>query len=477
MVSALSRFRTPALAGGLAAAAGLALAAAMHLLGVVPAMIIATGLVYLPFVIWRPGLALALLLIPVVLFEGQSGNVSSVPRLYATVSALHTTPAEGLILVAALALLVRAYRVGIRPPWPLTWPLALLGVATVAGAVVGLSNHAQSGDVFITVRHLAYLVLMPWIVVNVWRDPETIRRGLAVAAALVIVKAVLGLVSLHGGSQVDPTTGAVTSLTYYEPTSNFLSMLYLLLVLAAGIRRVRLPVWVWLGTPLVFASLLLSFRRSFWIGLVLGLLLVTVLAPGAMGRVRLVLVAGIIGLGLSLSLATGVVKDLQLQGQLAQRAQSINPAQLSSNPEDRYRLDERRNVLAEITRHPVTGLGLNVPWTARYPVSLSNGDPNYVHFAALWFWLKLGILGLVAYLALMLSGIRAGYRAWNRCRDSLLQITGLALAVGLLSLMVVETTATFTGADPRFTIVLGAILGLLGSLWRLAGVRPRPPQP
>jgi len=440
----------------------------MHLLGVVPAMIIATGLVYLPFVIWRPGLALALLLIPVVVFEGQSGNVSSVPRLYATVSALHTTPAEVLILVATLALLVRAYRVGIRPPWPLTWPLALLGVATVSGAVVGLSNHAPSGDLFITVRHLIYLVLLPLIVVNVWRDPETIRRVLVVGAALVIVKAGLGLVSLHGGSQVDPTTGAVMSLTYYEPTSNFLSMLYLLFVLGAMIRRVKLPWWVLLGTPLVFASLLLSFRRSFWIGAVLGLLLVLVLAPGIMGRVRLVLIVGLIAVGLSLSLATGVVKDLQLQGQIAQRAQSINPVQLSTNPQDRYRLDERRNVLAEITRHPITGLGLNVPWTARYPVSLSTGDPNYVHFAALWFWLKLGILGLVAYLALMVAGIRAGYRAWRRCRDPLLQNTGLALGIGLLSLMVVETTATFTAADPRFTIVLGTLLGLLAALWRLA---------
>jgi O-antigen ligase len=467
VAASLSRFRAPALAGGLAALAGLTLAVAMHVLGVVGAMLIATGLVYLPFVLWRPGLALGLLLIPVVLLEGQSGNVSALPRFYSTVSSLHTTPLEILLIVAVLALLVRAYRVGLRLPWPLTWPLALLSVATVAGAVVGLSNHAPSGDVFIAVRHLAYLALVPLVVVNACRDRDTIRTVLGVGAALIIVKAALGLISLHSASQVDPLTGAVGSLTYYEPTANFLCVLYLLFVLGALVRRIRLPAWVWLGTPLVFASLLLSYRRSFWIAAVLGLVVVLLLAPGAIGRARIVLIAAAIGLGLTLSSVTGVVTDLHVQGQIVQRVQTINPVQLASNPEDRYRLDERRNVLAALSEHPITGLGLAVPWVARYPVSLSTGDPEYVHFAALYFWLKLGILGLAAYLAVMLSGVRAGYRAWRRCRDPLLGLSGLALGAGLVSLMVAETTATFTASDPRFTVVLGAVLGLLAALARV----------
>jgi len=45
-------------------------------------------------------------------------------------------------------------------------------------------------------------------------------------------------------------------------------------------------------------------------------------------------------------------------------AASLNPSKLEASAEDRYRLDERANVLAEIRAHPIEGLGVTIPWAA-----------------------------------------------------------------------------------------------------------------
>jgi O-antigen ligase len=448
----------------------LALWAAMRLVGVVPALAVAAVLAWLPLLVMRPGVAVGVLLVPAVLLEGQPGELGAFPEFYTSLPA-HTTPLELLLIVAALGVLVHgANETGLRAPWPLSWALVLLVIAILIGMVVGVTSQVDRGLLFTSARHLAYLALVPFVVVNLWRDHQTIRRVLGIGAALTIAKAILGLISLRAGTafHLEGTSTSQTTFTYYEPTVNFLSLLYLLFVLGALLRRVKLPWWVLLGTPIVFASLLLSYRRSFWIGAVLGLLVVLILAAGPAGRPLMLLLAALLGVAFYLTVATGTVKDVQVQGPIVKRFQTLNPSRLVANPEDRYRLDERRNVWAEITDHPITGLGLAQPWTARYPLPVEHtGGRDYVHFAALWYWLKLGLLGLIAYLALTLTGIRAGYRTWRRAGDPLLQVAGLAIGTSLISLSAVETTATFTGVDPRFTIILGATLGLVAALARL----------
>src|SRR5690606_7844454 len=85
---------------------------------------------------------------------------------------------------------------------------------------------------------------------------------------------------------------------------------------------------------------------------------------------------------------------------LAERVRSLSPTQVVTKPADRYRLDERANVIAEIRRAPLTGRGIKVPWrtTERMlPVEVSPAH-EYVHFASLWWWLHMGLLGLIAYI-------------------------------------------------------------------------------
>jgi O-antigen ligase len=160
-----------------------------------------------------------------------------------------------------------------------------------------------------------------------------------------------------------------------------------------------------------------------------------------------------------LAISTGIAIDSQ--SAVGQRLQSLNPSSLSSNAEDRYRLDERKNVLAEIRSHPVVGIGIAVPWQIRYPLSTSDTGQTYVHMAILFYWLKLGLAGVIAYLGYLLTGFVVGVQVFRRHPDPRIRVAGAGAAAGLVGLGVAETTATFLGSELRTTVLVGFVAGLL----------------
>ncbi|HEX2015883.1 MAG TPA: O-antigen ligase family protein [Solirubrobacteraceae bacterium] len=462
MTRTIVRIPLPARVGAATVLAAIGLSVAMLTLGVVPVLAVALGLVLLPLLMMRAEAAASVVLVPAVLFEGTAGQLGGAPAFYQSLP-VHSTPLEVLLVIALIAVLISS-RQGARLRWPgpLTGPLVVLILATVSGMVIGVLNGVDKGLMLTSARTLLYLALVPLVVVNVWRTPRQIRHLLTAAAALIILKSALGIVSLRTGQSFQLQG---TKFTYYEPVVNFLCMGYILFVLAAVLRRVRLPWWVLAGTVVVLMSLVLAYRRSFWIAAVLGFVLVLVMASGQTGRPLLLLACAVIGVAVYLTVVQGVVTEPQASGPLARRLASLNPNKLTTNPDDRYRLDERRNVLAELRDQPITGLGLANPWHARYPLPAEHvGGHDYVHFAALWFWLKLGLIGLIGYGALMIGAVSAARRVWIAHADPLLRSLGLAIGVTIVGLFVVETTATFTGANPRFTVIFGAVLGVLASV-------------
>ena len=121
-------------------------------------------------------------------------------------------------------------------------------------------------------------------------------------------------------------------------------MVALLAIITAIVARLRPPLWMLLGTPLLIASLVLSYRRSFWIAAVLGVLLVVLLALSPVGRRLLVPTALFVAAGIWL---LGSI-NFQSQNPLVKRAASLSPTSLTTNVEDRYRIDERANVWGEL---------------------------------------------------------------------------------------------------------------------------------
>lgn len=394
-----------------------------------------------------------------VLCEGPSFGILTFSshlyvEVYKDVNAL-----DLLVGLAAVAVAVDLIRTG-RPlyvPGPLKLPLLLLLLAMIAGALTGHAAGGSTRFVLASEDVLGYLLVLPVAVANLEIDRERLRWLLRGAVALAIVKAVLGLIEVAGGH--GQSIEHSSTLTYYEPTANWIVMMALLAIFAAVLARVRPPLWMLLGSPLLLASLLLSYRRSFWIAAALGLLLVLLLGTSPMGRRMLLPVSLLVVLAVWILGST----SFQSQSPIVKRVTSLQSSKVEANVEDRYRLDERANVLSEIGLHPITGLGMTIPWQAMArPLPVEHeGGRLYVHFAALWFWLKLGILGLFAYIAVIAASLMLAWKAWRASREPMLRAFGLASLCGVVALVVLDTTASFTGVDARFTVLFGAQLGLL----------------
>jgi O-Antigen ligase len=453
-----------AVASAAAALAVLALAAVRYGAHALALPLVAVAALAL---IQRARFAVALAVAVPVLIEGSSEDFLGIPRLYDPF-AFGLTPTEMLLGLAVLAVLLDRMRAErpLRLAGPLTVPLALVVLATVAGVVTARFNGVNTMDIVFAARQLVWLPLVPLLVVNVVETPRQLRGALAFGAGLAVVKAALGVAGVVAGVGlvVDDAT-----ITYYEPTANWLVLLALLGVWAALLTRGRPPGWLVAAAPLLVLSLALSFRRSFWVGAVLALLLVFLIGSRPLGR-RVVAVTAVL---LALAAWTVSLQPLQTETPIVERARSLEPSKVESNAQDRYRLDELRNVTASIRDHPVTGLGLGGKWAAVHPLAIEHENGRgYTHVVALWWWMKLGILGLIAYLALIGTMLRTSWQVWRRSADRLLAATGLGIFCGVLALGVVETVGSFTGVDPRFTALVGAVVGLLAVMRRLA-LRPQ----
>jgi len=82
--------------------------------------------------------------------------------------------------------------------------------------------------------------------------------------------------------------------------------------------------------------------------------------------------------------------------------------------------------------------------------------------------LKLGVLGLCAYIGVIIGSVLLAWRTRRTVHPPWLRAFCLASACAIAGLAVMDTTASFTGVEARFTVVLAAQIGLLGLLTRRA---------
>jgi hypothetical protein len=449
-----------ALAAGMATA--LIILIAGHKLGNTEALVVPLLLTLLVIVLMRPVLAVCLTVGVAILCEGGTFGLFTFMNDVYTPLYKRLTPLDGLVALAVISVALDMLRDkrSLRFPRELRFPHMILVLGMISGVAVGKAGGSGIKSLLLAENLIAYLLILPLTVANLKVDPARLRLLLGGAFALAIVKGLLGLAEIAGHKGVSIEGSA--NLTYYEPTANWVIMLCILGMAVALLARFRPPLWMLLGSPLLIAALVLSYRRSFWIATVLGLVLVVLLALSPVGR-RLLVPTGLV-----VAAAIWLLGSINFQSQspIVRRAASLSPTSLTTNVEDRYRLDERANVLADLEKKPVTGLGILVGWEAtKRPLPVEHeGAHQYVHFALLWWWMKLGILGLLAYPLLLLAMARLAWKVWRRSREPIFRAFGLASLCAVAGLLVAETTATFVGADLRFTVTIGTQIGLLALL-------------
>lgn len=445
-------------------ATGLVLVEAMNRFGAVGAVVpavLALGLLLLRY----PAAALTLLVATAILVESESQGFLPPAGAFYDVVAVKMTPQDMLLFAGLGGVLLRFVRESERPllPEPLTAPLLLLAAAVLTGVIVGHYSHLVSvGELFHRSLTSSYIILIPLLAVNAVRGTRALKVFLAIGAGLAFFKGVSGIYAAFSGigSAVESET-----ISYLNPVPNLTMLIFVLGVVAALVRRVKVPGWMLAGAPIAFLALVVSYRRSFWIAGALTLIVVIIIASRHRGRAVLAIGAVVLAIGVAGAIAVGSSEGPQSKSPLVQRAQTLSPGGFGSNRGDRYRIDERKNVLQNIREHPLTGIGLGVSWQVHYPLAESH-DRRYAHVAFLWFWLAFGPLGPIAYVFLLLSALWTAVRLWRHHPDPVVQVGAIAAFGGVLALAIVELTATFTSIEPRTSILLGAILGWLVAAWR-----------
>jgi len=330
---------------------------------------------------------------------------------------LPTTLLELAILATLAVFAAESLRAGTRPAWrtPLTIPAALL---LVAGA---LSVVASPGRVSALGLYRAYFVepiLFALVLVTVVRSW---RAALAIVAGLWAGGAAVALINL--GLEVQQVRQQAFNATWMPQVAVYTSQnavsLYLdpLVAVAAALvvhcrdRLARVPAAAFLVVALPAEALSLS--RAGW----LALLAVAAGLALSMGR-RWTIAAGVAAAGGGLALlASGRVHTL---------FEAVKGDTLTG------RFEMWQAAVALLRQRPILGAGLT-----GYPELIR---PFWRHYDPLWalhphdivlnFWLETGLLGLLAFGALVAVAAALAWRGWRSAANGwgALQL-GLLLAL------------------------------------------------
>ena len=196
------------------------------------------------------------------------------------------------------------------------------------------------------------------------------------------------------------------------------------------------------GISLLFSIIIISFSRSFWVGGLVGGLLYLIWLIKEYSWQQSLKTLGLIFLSIATSIllitailyfpcpqALGGFKTTNL---LSERLTETDEAAVSS----RWQL--LPELWGEVKETPILGQGFGktVTYLTKDPRALeNNADGQYITYAFEWgwldIWLKLGIFGLLAYLALLSKIVYDGFK---KRANSLI----LGLTIGIITISVVS---------------------------------------
>lgn len=370
-----------------------------------------------------------------------------------------------------------------RMPKIVRWWLAFLGVTLIIGVISGLLNHHGFSAVYFDANAFLFLLLAPVlfspaIVWNRW-----MKSLLTVVAAAATILGLKSLISLGVFAHLDigqlktyyrwiRITG-VGEIAYINGNNYrvfFQSQIYglfgvlLLAPLLLPTPEKQTRKW-WLLLPLILGTtaILISLSRSFWMGaivaMVFGLGLGWKQFHWTVQQIFFITTAAVCTLGIAYTLTSWALnfpypfppaRGSKTANLIGQRFTAIGGEAAVSS-----RINELKPLQKGILKNPLigSGFGTELTYTSNDPRQIkSQTKGRYTTYAFEWgyldFILKVGLLGLIAYLGLLWS---LGTQLWQARTNS-----AFGLLLGLVSLIVIHITT------PYLNHPLGIGLVLLG---------------
>jgi O-antigen ligase len=282
-------------------------------------------------------------------------------------------------------------------------------VASLGAVVFSQSPRQSLGEL----GDLLTLALLP-LVVSLLDHKRWgwLMTGLVIVA---VASSVVGLWQYwNGASTLAERLRGLTN--HYMTFSGWTLMVTLILIGDIAFNRNRRRLWWTVPAFLICsATLLLSYTRNAWIGLVTGLVLVAVVwKPRA----------------LYLYPVLALVLVLALPGSVLERAVTILDL---SHPSNYDRLCMVRSGAAMVRDHPLSGVGLGMVKPI-YPEYREPDAPRqripHLHNNSLQIAAERGLIGVLTYWGLLLTFLVSTWRRLGRCRRTdLPALTGCFLAV------------------------------------------------
>ena len=388
--------------------------------------------------LWRPELALALVM---MLAAGVIPG-SSTARIPLAGGAI--APSD-IVLLTALALaclrdprgLVRAVARSLRVAWPVYVLLAAAVLAAVRSwAMLELPVKGTLSEL----RTLGYWVLVP-LVVAACAAPRA-RDRLAFLLVLtgvwlgvaITASSLTGIRFYEGGAlgelrTVDELEGGVFRS---QPTGMAFVIFAFLLIQA----RWSLGQWRgWLplaGLALAGLGILFNYGRGFWLATALAGGLVALLAGirPALKAAALFTVLGAVSAFAMWQARPDVVRAA------VTRVTTVTD-EVTSGWSLRWRGVENQYARDALRGDPVLGIGLGAPYRPRLGLHESPDTTRYIHNSFYGLWLKLGVLGPFAALALTLVFLRGAIRLLRRSRA----VADRALVIASIGAFLVPSVA------------------------------------
>jgi O-antigen ligase len=307
-------------------------------------------------------------------------------------------------LLELLACTAGLYAVGLRPPEGAF--IAVLTLASAGGIVVGI--QAAGLHPAVDGSRVMFLYAAFWAALAGFeRDRRLMFRALAIVAVGVSLYSLVQFAI--GSSHHLFISGRLDNVLRTETGVTRVRAPGLLLVYAAFILTIAYALWgrgqrrmAALALAILFgATIAVSQNRNMLVGSVAGLSVAALLAPNRTRAVALLASLGLV-LALALSAAPG--------SPLARRFLSLHDTSYLQQTTLADRRYENRFARAAIHAHPLFGVGWGADYGARIQTPTGPQVRPYVHDQYFGLWLRTGILGLAAFLALLVCGVIRGMR-------------------------------------------------------------------
>ncbi|MGB0100758.1 MAG: O-antigen ligase family protein [Nocardioides sp.] len=293
---------------------------------------------------------------------------------------------------------------------------AVLTAALVFTATLLISTSVHNNGLpglEVLARYGGFLAVLV-VLADVVRAGLSADRVARVYVASCAVAAACGLVSYAVG--VDRRVGGPIG----DP-NDFAFFLLPAIALGLGVRRTARRRWPWdLATVMVLVAVLGTFSR----GAILGLVAMVVLAVGArMIRIRT-------AFGLAVLVAAGVLAVVATLPGLVATSIEQKGVVADQNVSERFELWSAATKMT--LESPVVGLGPGAfaldhdDYTSGLPADV-NHPLDVAHNTWLELSSELGVLGLLAFAALLVTAFGTAWSAWRRRHDPVAAATAVAL--------------------------------------------------